>query len=103
MGRFILLLVLLLNVTTESLPSESAFDLALGGLTVQDRFNWWGWNAQAIVEEVVWWLRGRPLADEESHQTMVLNYVARQQDIARLEDRIRTLYAQLPGDSTGSS
>lgn len=109
LGRIVLLVILLLTLTSESLPPEQAFDLHLGALTAEKRFDWLGWETGALAEEAAWWLHGRHrlvkdasansggLTSRETLQKAeVLAFIERQHQIATLEDRIRGEYAQLP-------
>lgn len=109
LGRIVLLVFLLLTLTTESLSPEQAFDLHLGALTAAKRFSWLGWETGALAEEATWWLGGGHrlvgdasansggLTDRETLQKAeVLAFIARERQIAALEDRIRGEYAQLP-------
>ena len=120
-SRFLLLAWLLLSINSVSLLPEQAFDLHLGGLTAGQRFNWWAWEAEAIAEEVGWWLGGRPwpgseagpiaalatdlggavqggrLSTQAEQRQAVLAYIERQREIAALKDRVRRAYARSEG------
>ena len=107
--RVLLLTLLALILTTASIPSEKAFDLQLSPFVDDGRFDWVGWETNAVLEEAAWWLRGRPLSDDtrseinlEDGREEVLAFLDRQRAIAELEHRIRNEIAQLPQPSPAS-
>lgn len=107
--RVILLTLLALILTTASIPRERAFDLSLSPFIADQRFDWVGWETNAVLEEVDWWLRGRPISNDHGLQVSlvegkdeVLAFLDRQRDIAELENRIRDELAQLPQPSPTS-
>ena len=101
--RLLLLTFLLVSLSTEGLTAESTFQLELGALTAHRRFDWVAWEGGALVEEAGRWLQSRlsPIdlvtaaADHDQSQTLVLTYLARQQQIFALEDQIKANYARL--------
>jgi hypothetical protein len=105
----LLLALLALILTTASIPSEKAFDLRLSPYVDDRRFDWVGWETNAVLEEIDWWLSGRPLSDEHGTEISlaegrdeVLAFLDRQRTIAELEHRIRNEIAQLPQPSPAS-
>jgi hypothetical protein len=107
--RVLLLTLLALILTSASIPSEKAFDLQLFPFVDERRFDWVGWETNAVLEEVDWWLRGRPLSDDQRSEISpvegkdeVLAFLDRQRAIAELEGRIRNEIAQLPQPSPAS-
>ena len=101
--RALLLTLLALILTSASIPSEKAFDLQLIPFVDEQRFDWVGWETNAVLEEAAWWLRGRPVSDVEGSEISlaegrdeVLAFLDRQRAIAELEGQIRNEIAQLP-------
>ncbi len=101
--RLVLLSILALILTNASVPAENVFDLNLSSLVAGRRFDWVGWETRAILEEMGWWLRGRPIpGDQKSPANLlagkeeVLAFLDRQWQVAELEKRIRDELAQLP-------
>jgi len=104
--RILFLTLLALILTTASIPPEKAFDLQLFPFVDERRFDWVGWETNAVLEEVGWWLRGRPLSDEQGSEVNleqgskeVLAFLDRQRAIAELEHRVQNEIAQLPQPS----
>ncbi len=107
--RILLLTLLALILTSAGIPSEKVFDLQLFPFVDERRFDWVGWETNAVLEEVDWWLRGRPLSDDQGAEVSlvegkneVLAFLDRQRAIAELEGRIRNEIAQLPQPSPAS-
>jgi hypothetical protein len=103
LGRVLLLTIIALILTTASIPSEQAFDLKLSPLVDDRRFDWVGWETNAVLEEIDWRLSGRPISDDRGSNISlveardeVLAYLDRQRGIAELEHRIRDELARLP-------
>ncbi len=87
--RAVLAMVLILTLRTASVTSEQQFDLQLSPVLDGWRFDWIGWEANAIWTELGWWLQGSPLlGDTASQRAQVLNYLARQQRAGELERRL---------------
>jgi hypothetical protein len=104
-----LLTILALILTTASIPSEKAFDLRLSPFVDDLRFDWVGWETNAVLEEIDWRLRGRPIADDGRSdislvegRDKVLAFLDRGRSIAELENRIRDELALLPQPSPAS-
>lgn len=97
-GWWILWLAFVLFVPlTDSIPPAQAVNSALGVLTAGKRFDWITWEAATLRDEAGWWLNGRPLDGAPAGQkAQVLAYIARQEDINRLEEQIEQGYALLP-------
>jgi hypothetical protein len=109
LGRVFLLTILALILTTASIPSEKAFDLRLSPFVDDLRFDWVGWETNAVLEEIDWRLRGRPIADDGRSdislvegRDKVLAFLDRGRSIAELENRIRDELALLPQPSPAS-
>ena len=64
LGRVLSLTILALILTTASIPSEKVFDLRLSPFVDDRRFDWVGWETNAVLEEIDWRLRGRPITDD---------------------------------------
>jgi hypothetical protein len=103
LGRVLLLTIIALILTTANIPSEQAFDLKLSPLVDDRRFDWVGWETNAVLEEIDWQLSGRPISDDRGSNISlveardeVLAYLDRQRGIAELEHRIRDELARLP-------
>jgi hypothetical protein len=118
LGRILLLVILLSNISTISLLPEQAFDLQLSALTAGRRFNWLTWQSEALAEEALWWLNGRPVPGDPdlplaevaqaslsvveavspvgSPKQAVLSFIERQREMHTLREQIRARYAQLP-------
>jgi hypothetical protein len=108
-GRAVLLVLLALILTTASIPSERAFDLKLAPFVDGLRFDWVGWETNAVLEEIEWRLRGRPIIDDRGsdisfveNEAEVLSFLERGRRIAELENRIRDELAHLPQPSPTS-
>jgi hypothetical protein len=107
--RVFLLTILALILTTAGIPPDTAFDLHLSPFVADRRFDWVGWETNAVLEEFDWWLCGRPIpGDQESQDGLlagkdeVLAFLDRQQGITELEDRVRNELAQSPQPSPTS-
>jgi len=99
--RVLWLVVIILALSGDSVPPERAVDLTLAGFTHGERFNWEGWETQAVLGEVEWWVQGRPSAGSTATQKQaVLDYVHRQRQIERLQRAIGKAYARLPQGTT---
>jgi hypothetical protein len=105
----LLLTILALVLTTASIPSEKAFDLRLSPFVDDRRFDWVGWETNAVLEEIDWRLSGRPISDDQGSEISlvkgrdeVLAFLDRQRAIAELENRIRDELAHLPQPSPAS-
>ena len=107
--RVVLLTIIALMLTTASVTREKAFDLRLSPFVADTRFDWVGWETNAVLEEIGWWLRGRPIPDDQGARISlaegkaeVLAFLERERQIADLEDQIRTEIARQPGSGTAS-
>jgi hypothetical protein len=107
--RTVFLVLLALTLTTASIPSEKAFDLRLSPFVDELRFDWVGWETNAVLEEIDWRLRGRPITDDVRSEIglvegrdEVLAFLDRGRSIVELENRIRDELALLPQPSPAS-
>jgi hypothetical protein len=107
--RTVFLVLLALTLTTASISSEKAFDLRLSPFVDDRRFDWVGWETNAVLEEMDWRLRGRPITDDGGSEVSlvegrdeVLAFLDRGRSIAELENRIRDELARLPQPSPAS-
>jgi hypothetical protein len=105
--RIVLLTLIALVLTTASIPREKAFDMRLSPFVAERRFDWVGWETNAVLEEIGWWLRGRPISDDQGAYVRltqgkdeVLAFLDRQRQITELEHQIRTEMAQQPQPGT---
>jgi len=95
--RVLVAAILILVLTTGSVTPEQQFDLQLSPLIGRRGFDWFGWEADAIGDELGWWLQGSPLpGDAASQRGEVLDFVARQQRLQDLERRARRVQAEPP-------
>ena len=108
--RVLFLVILILILTAASVPPERTFDMRLSPFVADRRFDWVGWETNAVLEEADWWLRGRPIPGEKDSPDILQDgaeevraFLDRQQSIAELERRIRTEIARLPQSGSSSS
>jgi hypothetical protein len=95
--RLLLLLILAQVVTAASVLPETQFDMQLSPFLDGRRFDWVGWEINALWQEGEWWFQGQPLfGDSASQKAEVLGFLARQQQVRKLEARIREENAGLP-------
>lgn len=101
--RVLFLVLLALVLTAASVPPESAFDLHLSPLISGRRFDWVGWETNAVLEEADRWFRANSAAETLESQIKaqggkeeVLAFLDRQLQIDDLEHRIRNELAKLP-------
>jgi hypothetical protein len=91
------LIVLALVLTSADVSPEQAFDLRLASLIAGQRFDWIGWEAGALANEVDWRLRGWPIpGDDAARQAEIEAYMERERQIGDLESRLRSEIARLP-------
>jgi hypothetical protein len=101
--RIILLTLIALVLTTASIPREKAFDMRLSPFIAERRFDWVGWETDAVLEEIGWQLRGRLVSDGQGltrGKDEVLAFLDRQRQITELERQIGTEMAQQPQPGT---
>jgi hypothetical protein len=95
--RVILFVVLALILTSAGVSPEQAFDLRLAPFIAGQRFDWAGWEAGALANEVDWRLQGWPVpADRTARRADIITYIKREERIKTLEDRLRSEIARLP-------
>jgi len=88
LGRLVVWAALASLLTTSSVTAEQAFDMRLWALVGGHDFDWVGWEANALAEEVGWALSGQAsAADPAAQQSQVLAYVSREQQLQELEAR----------------
>jgi hypothetical protein len=91
----ILAVVLILSLRTASVTPEQQFDLHLSPVLDGWRFDWIGWEANAIGSELGWYLQGRALpGDTDSQRVQVLSFLARQQRARALQQRLTEAHAE---------
>ncbi len=96
-GRVFSLGVLALVLTSASVSPERAFDLRLAPFIAGQRFEWIGWEAGALVNEVDWRLRGWPVSgDDAACRAEISAYLEQERQINTLEGRLRYEVARLP-------
>jgi hypothetical protein len=96
--RVLAFVVLALVLTSASVSPEQAFDLRLAPFIAGQRFDWTGWEASALANEVDWRLRGWPVpGDDAARQAEIEAYIERQRQVSALESRLRSEIARLPG------
>jgi hypothetical protein len=105
-----LFILLALILTSAGVPPEAAFDLYLAKFISGQRFDWVGWETQAISSEIAWWLRGSRTHEGQHGASKlfegkeeVLAFLDRQRQIADLERSVRAELAQLPQSGSASS
>jgi hypothetical protein len=90
--------ILALVLTSASVLPERAFDLRLAPFVAGQRFDWVGWEAGALADEVDWRLGGWPaLGDDAARWADVTAYLEREQQINTLAGDLRSEIARLPG------
>ncbi len=94
LGRIVLFVLAGVVLTSASVLPERAFDLMVAPVVAGERFDWIGWETNALAEEVGRWFRGedssRQLAAESGQ---VLAFVDRQNEIGRLNYELSKVYA----------
>jgi hypothetical protein len=107
--RIFFLTILVLFLTTASVPPEKVFDLHFSPFVSGRRFDWIGWEASAVLEEIVWWLHSGPILNAQDssgtsleEKSQVLAFLDQQRQIAELESQIREEIARLPQPAPAS-
>jgi hypothetical protein len=101
--RIFFLTILVLFLTTASVSPEKAFDLHLSPFVSGRRFDWIGWETNAVWEEIVWRLRGGPILNAPlEEKSQVLTFLDQQRQIAELESQIREEIARSPQPAPAS-
>jgi hypothetical protein len=96
--RVLSFVVLALVLTSAGVSPEQAFDLRLAPFIAGQRFDWTGWEASALANEVDWRLRGWPvLGDDAARRAEIEAYIERERQVSALESRLRSEIARLPG------
>ena len=95
--RALLATTLVLILHTASVTPEQQFDLRLSPLIDGQRFDWVSWEANAVWQELDWWLQGSRLAgDAASQRAEVLRFLDREQRVGELGRRMGVAGAGLP-------
>jgi hypothetical protein len=90
--------ILALVLTSASVLPERTFDLRLAPFIAGQRFDWVGWEAGALANEVDWRLGGWPVpGDDAARWADVTAYLEREQQINTLAGNLRSEIARLPG------
>jgi hypothetical protein len=96
--RVVSFILLALVLTSASVLPERAFDLRLAPFITGQRFDWVGWEAGALANEVDWRLGGWPVpGDDAARWANVTAYLEREQQINTLAGNLRSEIARLPG------
>jgi len=81
----------------DSLPPQKQTKADMAAISAGRRFGWVSWEAGAVWQEGLWWLKGRPVPGDEARQKeQVLAFVEKQRQISQLAWDIRREYAALP-------
>ncbi len=89
--------VLALGLTSAGVSPEQAFDLRLAPLIAGQRFDWIGWETDALANEVDWRLSGWQVSgDDAARRVEIAAYLEQEQQINTLEGRLRSEVARLP-------
>lgn len=92
--RLALLLLLLVLVLRQEGPPPGALSTGVGGIVADLRFDFWGWEADALWGKFTHWLvQPQRYMREPDREAFVRDYIDRIGQIRHLEARIHRVYA----------
>jgi len=92
--RLTFLLLLLLMLLQQEGPPPGALSTGIGGVVADVRFDFWGWEAEALWGKFTHWLiQPQRYMAEPDRIAFVRDYMGRVAQIHRLEARIAQVYA----------